>query len=370
MGVYTFQVGTKADLSVSVSAAEAAPSGGGSAGELVPGDTVEITVTATNSGPDSVGYDGTAPKTYLKDDLVVEVPLPAGLTYVSSTASTNGRTDSYDSSTGQWKPGNIAHGFDDEITIKATVDAETHGKKLATGAKIYSMQYVKSDDTGSDPIKFPVLDPKPGNNTASAELSVAAITNTDPIFHVVAGSVAENSAAGTNVGAVIPVLEPNSGDTLTYSLSGTGSGLFTAVSATGGAQLQVAQGAAINYEDAIENKSAAYYDLVLSVSDGLDQYGNADPSVDNSIGVRVNITNVDNASETLADTLSASPASPTAGDTVTLTAHVTNSPVASSALSYGYRVYNSDDTIFSGTAAVDGPSVAVKLESAGTQSTI
>ena len=97
-------------------------------------------------------------------------------------------------------------------------------------------------------------------------------------------SVAENSAAGANVGAAVSATDPE-GDALTYSLGGTDAASFTIVS-TGG-QLQTA--AALDYE------SKSSYSVTVSVSDGLDTDGNADASADATIDVTINITNVDEA---------------------------------------------------------------------------
>ena len=98
----------------------------------------------------------------------------------------------------------------------------------------------------------------------------------------VARSVAENSPAGTPVGDPVVVVDPE-GDTLTYSLSGTDASKFAIDSSTG--QITVAEGADLDYE------SVNTY--TVTVSDGVDANGDADPSVDGSIAVTVKVTDVD-----------------------------------------------------------------------------
>ena len=71
-------------------------------------------------------------------------------------------------------------------------------------------------------------------------------------------SVAENSAAETNVGAPITATDAD-GDALTYSLSGTGSDNFS-VDSSG--QIAVATGASLDYE------TTTSYSLTLTASDG------------------------------------------------------------------------------------------------------
>ena len=89
-------------------------------------------------------------------------------------------------------------------------------------------------------------------------------------------SIAENTAAGTNIGTAVSATDANTSDTLTYTLTGTDANLFAIVSTSG--QLQTKS--ALNYE----RKNS--YTVTVSVSDG---NGGSD-----SITVTINITNVVN----------------------------------------------------------------------------
>ena len=342
---YTFHVGLLADQSVSLTADKAV---------LSPGDTVTYTVTAKNAGPNKA------------ENAQVLVELPKGLTF--GTAATPTGTAFADATAPDWwtlpegailkswnlgdlaAPGQGGSAVTQTMTFTATVDEGTRGHKLETKARIFATETI-----GGSTVRE--LDPDTSDNAASVTVTPGAVTNHTPFFYV-ERSIAENSAPGTNVGAIIPVNEADSSDTLTYSLTGAGSTLFSAVSAAGGAQIQVAPGVSVNYED------APRYDLVLGVSDGLDSYGNADASVDGSIGLRVNVTDV--AEETLAVTFSANPASQTAGQWITLTAYVTNSPVATSQLGYNYSEYDENGNHIS-TASSDGPSALVYSGAAATR---
>ena len=81
----------------------------------------------------------------------------------------------------------------------------------------------------------------------------------------------------------------------------------------------VGQGANLNYE------AKSYYDLQLTVSDSLDTVGDTDASVDDTIDLRINITDV--AGETMSVTLSAQYPSQLVNNTVELTAAVATPPV-------------------------------------------
>ena len=88
-------------------------------------------------------------------------------------------------------------------------------------------------------------------------------TNQAPSFDantVTTLAVAENSPAGTGVGAPITATDPDEGDTLTYSLSGTDASSFDIGSSTG--QITTKSGVTYDYE----TKSS--YSLTVEASDG------------------------------------------------------------------------------------------------------
>ena len=90
-------------------------------------------------------------------------------------------------------------------------------------------------------------------------------------------SIAENMASNTNIGDVVAATDSDTGDTLTYTLSGTDASSFSIVSTSG--QLQT--NAALNYE------SKTSYSVTVSVSDNK---GGSD-----NIDVTIDVTNVNEA---------------------------------------------------------------------------
>ena len=107
--------------------------------------------------------------------------------------------------------------------------------------------------------------------------------NEEPIFEVMR-SVEEHSAAGTPVGDPIPVHQGDEDD-LTFVLSGPGHSLFSVeADANGNAQIKVAGN--LDYEARSE------YRLTMSVRDNKDHERNTDDDVDNSISVKINVTDV------------------------------------------------------------------------------
>ena len=252
---YTIHVGDLSDVGVTIAADDSTPDTGAE---------VAYTITASNAGPDTAA------------DTEVTVTLPAGLTYHSSSTATG----TYDSATGVWSVGDLAKDASATLTLNATAGSDTHGKPLTVTAKIQAYE-----DIGTSTVDE--LDPDESDNTATVTVTPVKDPNIAPAFRLTR-SVAENSAAATTVGAAVPVYEPDAGDTLTFGLAGTGADQFAVAADTdGNAQVSVATDASLDYE------TTDFYNLTLTVSDGKDASGNADASVDNSVGLLINVTDVD-----------------------------------------------------------------------------
>ena len=97
--------------------------------------------------------------------------------------------------------------------------------------------------------------------------------------------VAENTAAGRNIGDPVAATDPDTDDTLTYSLGGTDAASFDIEASSG----QLKTKAALDYE------SKHTYTVTVSVRDSKDSQGNADTATDVPITVTINVTNVDEA---------------------------------------------------------------------------
>ncbi len=134
------------------------------------GDTIVYTLTATNNGPDTV------------DGLVIADALPAGVTYVSDDSG-----GAY--AAGLWSIGSLSAGNTATLNITVTVDAGTAGSTITNTAAV-------SAATQADPV--------PGNNSASATVTV-------PAADVAVGKTVDNPS-------------PNEGDTIVYTLTATNNG--------------------------------------------------------------------------------------------------------------------------------------------------
>ena len=119
----------------------------------------------------------------------------------------------------------------------------------------------------------------------------AQVGNTEPMFvedDTATRTVPENSTAGTDVGTAVAASDSDSGDTLTYSLTGTDAGKFE-IDSNG--QIKTKLGVTYNFEDASNNS----FSVTVNVRDSKDAAGSADTVVDDTIAVTINLTNVDEA---------------------------------------------------------------------------
>ncbi len=132
------------------------------------------------------------------------------------------------------------------------------------------------------------VDPNaPGDYVVPVTINVTDV-NEPPKFadDTATRSVAENSAANTSIGAVVTATDPDTNNTnfntLTYSLSGTDASDFTIDSSTG----QIKTKSALDYED--DNS----YSVTVQVTDGKNAGGTADTTIDDTIAVTINVTDV------------------------------------------------------------------------------
>ncbi len=144
-----------------------------------------------------------------------------------------------------------------QLQTKAALDYETKSS--------YSVSVSVSDGNGgSDSIAVTINVTDVNENRAPAFSDGASTTR----------SIAENTSSGTNIGTVIAATDPDTDDTLTYTLGGTDASAFSIVSTSG--QLQT--------KTALDYETKSSYSVSVSVSDG---NGGSD-----SITVTINVTDI------------------------------------------------------------------------------
>ena len=211
-------------------------------------DTHDVEVTVTNAEE-----DGTVTLTHGGSPLLVGEVVTAALTDPDGGVTGD---------TWQWSRGDMADGFgatviDGATSATYTVDAADEGMYL-TASVTYTDGY--------------------GADSADATTSETVTSNREPEFPAATDTrdVAENSAAGTAVGMPVTATDADTGDTLTYSLSGTDAAAFDIDSGTG--QISVGASTTLDYE------TKTSYSVTVTATD-------PDGSTD-SVDVTINVTNV------------------------------------------------------------------------------
>ena len=172
----------------------------------------------------------------------------------------------------------------------------------------------------------------PGNYKIPVTINVTNV-NEGPEFSAATAtrSIAENSAANANVGAVVTAGADPEGDTLTYSLTGTDASKFDIGSTTG--QITVASGTSLDYE------AKTSYSVTVNVTDKKAADGTANTAIDDTIAVTVNVTDVNEPpAAPAAPTVSANTTTPTTKIDVSWTAPTMTGKPAISDYDVQYRL--------------------------------
>ena len=164
------------------------------------------------------------------------------------------------------------HDGADDVSITRGADSYANGDPvpLGVGTHLITIEVTTSD----------------GSTTPHTySVTVTRAPNTPPVFGEGAAATrgaAENTAAGQDIGDPVAATDLESGDTLTYSLDASGEAFFD-IDATSG-QLRT--------EAELDHETRKSYPVTVSVSDGKDANGDADPSADDTITVTILISDV------------------------------------------------------------------------------
>ncbi|WP_431854523.1 DUF4347 domain-containing protein [Azospirillum sp.] len=141
----------------------------------------------------------------------------------------------------------ITYSLTDDAGGRFAIDAATGVVTVADGSRI------DFDTATSHTITVKASD---GSLSSTAQMTIAVLDGNDaPAVpadaDAAANSVAEGATAGTMVGITASAIDPNPGDTVTYTLLDDGGGRFAIDAATG--VVTVADGGAIDYESTISH---------------------------------------------------------------------------------------------------------------------
>ena len=161
-----------------------------------------------------------------------------------------------------------------QLQTKAALDKETEDS--------YTVTVSVSDGKDASGAADPATDA-----TVTVTINVTDV-NEAPTFdeEMPTGDIPENSEAGEDIGDPVTATDDDE-DVLTYALGGTAASLFSIDTGTG--QIQVGEGTTLDKE------TKDSYTVNVSVSDGKDASGAADPATDATVTVTINVTDVNEA---------------------------------------------------------------------------
>ena len=172
-----------------------------------------------------------------------------------------------------------------QISVGAGTVLDYESLSDSDGDNIYELVVLMTDDQDGD-----------GNSDDSidAEIDVTVMItdiNELPEFEAlyVWFEVEENSAAMTNVGDPILAADPELAE-LTYSIVGADAAHFDFDPSTG--LISVGAATELDHETPTDSNGDNVYELVVEVTDGKDENGESDNSIDDEIGVIITVANV------------------------------------------------------------------------------
>ena len=177
-----------------------------------------------------------------------------------------------------------------QISVGAETELDYESPSDFDGDNIYRLvvQVTDNPDSGGNV-----------DDSVDAEIGVT-ITVTDvnepPEFELPAMliEVRENTEANAEIGDPVAAIDPESSE-LKHSLAGTDSKLFSIDDSSG--QISVGAATTVDYESPSDSDGDNNYELVVLVTDGQDEDGNPDDSVDAEINVTVMVTDINEPPE-------------------------------------------------------------------------
>ena len=249
-------------------------------------ETYSVTVSVTDSKNDAGTPDTATDDTITVTIKVVNVPEPP--TFSDSGAVTRTIPENTPSNQPIGSPVSATNADGSSVTYsltgtdRASFDIDSSSGQLKTKAPLN----YESKSTYSVTVRAS----NSNNNLRTDKAVTINVTdvNEPPTFNEgssAARSIAENTAANTNIGSPLKATDPDSGDTLTYTLGGTDAASFDIVATSGQLKTKVA----------LDKETKETYTVTVSVRDSRDASGAADTAADDTITVTITVTGVNEA---------------------------------------------------------------------------
>ncbi len=176
-------------------------------------------------------------------------------------------------------------GDDDDASLTYSLGGDNAASfDLSASGQLLTKDALDYEAKSSYSVTVTATDPSDASDIITVTITVTDVEEAPefPAGESGARSVAENTAAGRNIGRPVAATDGDR-DSLTYSLGGTDAASFDIRESSG----QLLTKATLNYED----KSS--YSVTVSVRDNKGAGGNADTATDDMITVTITVTDVD-----------------------------------------------------------------------------
>ncbi len=149
---------------------------------------------------------------------------------------------------------------------------------VSTSGQLQTSAALDFETTTSYSVSVSVSDSNGGSDSIPVTITVTNV-NEAPSFanSTATRSIAENTASGEDIGSAVAATDPDSGNTLTYSLGGTDAASFSIVSTSGQLQTNVA----------LDHETKASYSVTVTATDG--------DNLSDTINVTISVTDVNEA---------------------------------------------------------------------------
>ena len=170
-------------------------------------------------------------------------------------------------------------------TVMASLHDGADDVSITKGADSYADGDPVPLDVGTHLITIEVTTSDGSTTPHTYSVAVTRAPNAPPVFdegRAATRGVDEGTFADQNIGDPLSASDADNADTLTYSLDAASEAVFDIDSTTG--QLRT--------EAALDHETRKSYPVTVSVSDGKDANGDADPSADTTIAVTILVSDV------------------------------------------------------------------------------
>ena len=315
--------------------------------------SVTISVSDGNGGSDSITVtinvtDVTENKVTITDKDVTENNAPV---FTDGASTTRSIAENTAAGTNIGTPVSATDADNNTLTYTLGGTNSASFAIVSTSGQLQTKAALNYERKTSYSVTISVSDGNNGNDSITVTINITNVVNegtaqqninSAPTFTEgidATRSVAENTAAGTNIGTAVAATDANSGDTLTYSLGGADAASFAIVTTSG--QLQTK--AALDYE------TKTSYTVTVSVSDGK-------TNGTDSITVTINVTDV-NEGTSAQNTNSA----PTFTESTSATRSIAENTAAGTNIGTAVAATdaNSGDTLTYSLGGIDAASFAI-----------